>query len=881
MSSRQISHPVFGIGSVLVDNGSTLVVRFASGIQEIEASSVTGLTGVHEAVAKGQVGNVEQLVARVQAAAITSLNDAWGVFSRSRISLLPHQLWVCHRALREWPVRLLIADDVGLGKTVEAGLILWPLLSRKVVQRVLVLTPASLVDQWQDRMRKMFDIRLSIYQPELDSGKRDFWNVHQQVVASLPTLRLDRDDRHERLLDAPDWDLVIVDEAHHLHADEASGKTQGFLLLEKLQKAGKIRSCVLFTATPHRGKDYGFWSLMSLVDGQAFGPGKPEQAMREKLHARLIRNCKQKVVDMQGNRLFQPILQFPEKFEYSPEEAEFYRLMTSFIMSGKAYASGLSSQGRGQVMLVLIALQKLASSSVAAVRGALRTRLTSIRDSARNLRQELEELGSEERDAAEEGALAQWIRSSHQSSMMLMENEIIHLERLLQAAEKVVAESRIQRILEIINERFAEKSVLLFTEYKATQALIVSALMHQFGENSVGFINGDERLNEVLCPDGKVRAIARRRGDMGDAFNAGDIRFLVSTEAGGEGIDLQAKCHCLIHVDLPWNPMRLHQRVGRVNRYGQRHQVQVVSIRNPDTIESRIWDKLEEKLANIMRDLGAAMDEPEDLLQLVLGMSNSKVFDEVFSDGVNAPRQGFDKWFDQKTQNFGGADAVNTVLSLVGHADGFDLSGLRNVPKVDLPDLEPFFLLLLRLNGRKVEVNEQGLTFLTPDSWRNSPKISRKYEHMLFLRAIEGKDAQSRIMGVGHPLVDQAIVEAKSFTVPFSILPGLANTLFIYEVFDRVTTGQGQVKRLLVGVALGGDEARLLLDAQILELMNRHCRHLPGKADASDLALNSDAVLQRCEAADKFVQRALGGLDLPFTVPGVECLAVMANGSER
>ena len=118
MSSRQISHPIFGIGSVLVDNGATLVVRFASGIQEIEASSTTGLTGAHEAVAKGQLGNVEQLVARVQAAAITSLNDAWGVFSRSRISLLPHQLWVCHRAWREWPVRLLIADDVGLGKTV-------------------------------------------------------------------------------------------------------------------------------------------------------------------------------------------------------------------------------------------------------------------------------------------------------------------------------------------------------------------------------------------------------------------------------------------------------------------------------------------------------------------------------------------------------------------------------------------------------------------------------------------------------------------------------------------------------------------------------------------------------------------------------------------
>lgn len=875
MSSQQVSHPVFGIGSVLVNNGSTLVVRFASGIQEIEASSVIVVTGAYEAVAKAKAGNVEQVVARVQAAAITSLNDAWGVFSRSRISLLPHQLWVCHRALREWPVRLLIADDVGLGKTVEAGLILWPLLSRKVVQRVLVLTPASLVDQWQERMRKMFDIRLSIYQPELDSGKRDFWNVHQQVVASLPTLRLDRDDRHERLLDAPDWDLVIVDEAHHLHADEASGKTQGFLLLEKLQKAGKIRSCVLFTATPHRGKDYGFWSLMSLVDGQVFGPGKPEQVMREKLHARLIRNCKQKVVDMQGNRLFQPILQFPEKFEYSPEEAEFYRLMTTFIMSGKAYASGLSSQGRGQVMLVLIALQKLASSSVAAVRGALRTRLASIRDSASHLRQELDELGTEEGDAAEEGALAQWVRSDHQSSMRLMEDEIIHLERLLLAAEKVVAESRVQRILEIINERFAGKSVLLFTEYKATQALIVSALMRQFGENSVGFINGDERLNEVVYPDGKVRSIARKRGDMGDAFNAGDIRFLVSTEAGGEGIDLQAKCHCLIHVDLPWNPMRLHQRVGRVNRYGQRHQVQVVSIRNPDTIESKIWDKLEQKLANIMRDLGAAMDEPEDLLQLVLGMSNQKVFDELFSDGANAPRQGFDKWFDQKTQNFGGTDAVNTVLSLVGNADGFDLRGLKNVPKVDLPDLAPFFQMLLRLNGRKAEATDHGLTFLTPEAWRNSPKVSRKYEDMLFQRDIEGKDAQSRIMGVGHPLVDQAIAQAKGYVETFARIAGMPATLVVYEAFDRITIGQGQVKRVLVGVKFENQNTFLLSDAEILLLLNELCITRQLKEDREISPLDTDRIQNCLREADAMIRKSISTLGLPFGAPEFDCLAVL------
>ncbi|MFB1490243.1 MULTISPECIES: SNF2-related protein [unclassified Thiocapsa] len=121
---------------------------------------------------------------------------------------MPHQLWVCHRALQQWPIRLLIADDVGLGKTIEAGLILWPLLSSVKVRRLLILTPASLVEQWQYRLRTLFDIRMSMYRPEVDTPKAGFWSTHNQVVASLPTLRTDRKGRHERLLDAPRWDML-------------------------------------------------------------------------------------------------------------------------------------------------------------------------------------------------------------------------------------------------------------------------------------------------------------------------------------------------------------------------------------------------------------------------------------------------------------------------------------------------------------------------------------------------------------------------------------------------------------------------------------------------------------------------------------------------
>src|SRR5664279_619763 len=166
-----------------------------------------------------------------------------------------------------------------------------------------------------------------------------------------------------------------------------------------------------------------------------------------------------------------------------------------------------------------------------------------------------------------------------------------------------------------IRDRFAGRSVLFFTEYKATQSLLMSELIRRFGDGCVAFINGDSRADEVVGRDGEVRTVRQTREDAAEKFNDGRVRFLISTEAGGEGIDLQESCHSLIHVDLPWNPMRLHQRVGRLNRYGQKERVEVVTLRNPDTVESRIWDKLNSKIGNIMLAFGHVMEEPEDLLQ--------------------------------------------------------------------------------------------------------------------------------------------------------------------------------------------------------------------------------------------------------------------------
>jgi SNF2 family DNA or RNA helicase len=154
----------------------------------------------------------------------------------------------------------------------------------------------------------------------------------------------------------------------------------------------------------------------------------------------------------------------------------------------------------------------------------------------------------------------------------------------------------------------------------------MSELQNRYGDGCVTFINGDGFIEGVQDAQGRSANQKEDRRRAADRFNRADVRFLVSTEAAGEGIDLQESCSALIHVDLPWNPMRLHQRVGRLSRYGQTRPVDVVTVRNPDTVESRIWECLDQKLDRITLAFQGAMDDPEDMRQLVIGMASPRMF---------------------------------------------------------------------------------------------------------------------------------------------------------------------------------------------------------------------------------------------------------------
>lgn len=877
--NSEVMHPTHGAGVVLMTDRATAVVRFAHGLEQVLAADLTAVLSVVEAIRQAAISPAIEVVARMQAEAIRSVNNAWGVFTRSRISLLPHQLWVCHRALKQWPIRLLVADDVGMGKTIEAGLMLWPLLANRKVQRLLILAPPKLVDQWQYRLKSMFDIRAAKYLPELDTAKADFWGIYSVVVASLPTLRADKHGRHDRLLDAPVWDMVIVDEAHHLNVEENAPKTLGFELVQKMEQAGKIVSCVLFTATPHRGKDHGFWSLMSLLDTKVFGPKQNEGAMLQALPRFLIRNAKQKATDMQGQLLFKPVQQFPETFFYTSAEEDFYQLMSEFIVTGKAYASSLSKTQGGQVMLVLIALQKLASSSIAAVVSALETRRKGLQKASEESRVKLAMLDqtTDGDDDDMQVAMRQWMRNDVNANLYLMENEDQYLEKLVNLGKGVTRETRVLRVLEIIEQKFPNDPVLMFTEYKRTQALVVAELMACFGSECVGFINGDNRLDDVRMPDGRAASLSRRREDVCDAFNAGRLRFLVSTEAGGEGIDLQERCNALIHVDLPWNPMRLHQRVGRLNRYGQKRPVSVVSLRNPDTVEAQIWLKLESKLAQIMRSVGSAMDEPEDLLQLVLGMTRSSEFDAMFAGGVGLSKDRLDKWFDQAAGTFGGESAINTIQKLVGHADSFDVSGLKDVPPVDLPDLLPFFSKVLHVNHRRPKEEGLALSFKTPDEWLTGPAIRRMYEKLTFDRSASVSSGD--LMGVGHPLMEKSLQQALLFAGSVALISKLPAPLLVIAVSDLVTGAGASNRRLIFGLTTAHDGVFLIWrDWEVL----KHLNAISTKAESIDVDDGftwHTGAMSWVESTLEAAPALLHSIKLPFVAPQTQLLGLLLPAS--
>lgn len=549
----------------------------------------------------------------------------------SMVIPLPYQLHALSRAIAGDRIRYLLADEVGLGKTIEAGLIMRELKLRGLVRRTLVVVPKGLVAQWVAEMRTHFDEGFHpLVSGELASYRRldpdeNLWRRYDQVVCPLDSIK-PVDTRHgwsrtdvaarnrERFDDliAAGWDLIIVDESHRLGG--STDQVARFRLGEGLAEASPY--LLLLSATPHQGKTDAFHRLVSLLDRTAFPD--PSFISRERVQPYVIRTEKRRAIDAAGQPLFQPrnTRLFPVAWEERhARQRALYEAVTKYVREGYNKAR---REKRHHVGFLMLLMQRLVTSSTRAIRSALERRLEVLQTPPAQLNLDAE-LPADEWSDMDGQEQADTILSAAISDLR---NERVEVETLLDAAkacEVTGPDPKAETLLDLVYRLQQEEvdpalKILLFTEFVATQEMLRAHL--------------EERGFSVACLNGSMNLDERQRAQ--EAF-AGPVRVLISTDAGGEGLNLQF-CHVVVNYDIPWNPMRIEQRIGRVDRIGQHHPVRAVNLVLEDTVEYRVREVLEAKLAVILEEFGA--DKTADVLD---SAEAGVLFDRLYAEALLDP----------------------------------------------------------------------------------------------------------------------------------------------------------------------------------------------------------------------------------------------------
>lgn len=553
----------------------------------------------------GNEDDAEKLRLRMLAQAIKVWNENTGSLSHLDIEPLPHQINLVHHILLSGNYNWLIADDVGLGKTIETGMLLHALKQRDQARRILLITPAGLTKQWQEELYHKFKLdQFQIYGEDFHINEPRQWKMYDHVIGSID--RFKQAQHLESLLSAEPWDLVIFDESHCLSRRQYGLKfdsSERYDLAKALRE--RTKNMLLLTATPHQGMQDKFVALLELLRPERRNELITLNLNPEILEDMVFRNHKADVTDSEGNFIFQGkitnVLQVPN----SVESLEFDKTLQEYIRKG--YAAG-EAQGRvGRAIgFVMTVYRKLASSSAAAIHQALCNRLQRLKENAETnsswMNEELDEryFGENEELYAD---------SSSPDEFFAGELEL--LETLIdEAAELKATDQKIRLFLNHVIKQILDanpkEKVLIFTEYRTTQQFLKGKLVEKYGADKVALINGSMPHNE--------RSEAIRQFEE-------DGQFLISTEAGGEGINLQKNCHIMVNYDLPWNPMRLVQRIGRLYRYGQKKKVVVFNIQQDDSLDQKIVNLMYDRIETVVDDMAQVQGHEfnEGLKEEILG----------------------------------------------------------------------------------------------------------------------------------------------------------------------------------------------------------------------------------------------------------------------
>lgn len=633
----------------------------------------------------------------------------------SNLIPLPHQILVLEKVMQGVQTRFMLADEVGMGKTIEAGLVLKEKKLRGEVKRVLLIVPKSAMLQWQSEMKEHFAESFFIYDSDLITSmaktfasfeaedELNFWRQHNQIIVSSDALkpiearqgwsqeRVDAYNKYrlEMVVNA-DFDMVIIDEAHKMGGSSTS--VSRFKMAEVLCNA--VPNLLLLTATPHRGKSDHFRRVLQLIDADTFsGEGMPSI---EEIQPYVMRSEKRFAVDYDGRKLFNERTTIRFDVTLDPvrhaTQIALYKHITDYvrICFGKAKSTKRNATG-----LVMVMLQKLASSSTDAILSALRTRLSRLEKG-----EDADELDSYGLDSAmdydDEGMNVEDYSVEYTSSEL--QDEIEMLQKLVEEAEQcrktetdAKATALVEKIYSLRNSGTdGNNKVLVFTEFRQTQDFLIRVLTEQGLQC--------DKVNGSMTMEERHHALVRFRDNA-------DV--LVATDAAGESLNMQF-CHIIINYDLPWNPMALEQRIGRVDRIGQKYEVQAYNMLTNNSVDFRIYNIIVEKLDLIMEELG--IDKTSDVLDSTI---DTKKINHLYLQSLLDPKRfefASESWlYDirKKLNDYRSTEGAIPTIS----PDEINARSAAEVKYSPLPIwLENLMMLYCQTYGFKWRKNLMGLT---------------------------------------------------------------------------------------------------------------------------------------------------------------------------
>ena len=739
-------------------------------------------------------GAMLRLVSEAQRIRLAYLFDPLLAIHTSLVDPLPHQITgVYGEMLTRQPLRFLLADDPGAGKTIMAGLLIKELLTRGDLHRCLIVCPGMLAEQWQDELHFKFHLPFDILtNDKLESARTGNWFL-ETPLAICRLDKLSRDENVQAKLEQTDWDLIVVDEAHKMSASFFSGEvktTKRYRLGQQLSRL--TRHFLLMSATPHNGKEEDFQLFMALLDGDRF-----EGRFRDGVHVvnasdLMRRLVKEQLLKFDGTPLFPERLAYAVSYRLSDLEAQLYKEVTDYVREEFNRADALENEGRkGTVGFALTILQRRLASSPEAIYQSLRRRRERLEKRLREERllkrggsapvqalqalpsyteedlEELEDAPSTEVEQAEEQVIDQ---ATAARTIAELEAEIAILNGLEDLALKVKQSKidkkwdELSKLLQNQSEMFDahghRRKLVIFTEHRDTLNYLTDRIRTLLG-----------RPAAVVTIHGGIGREERRNTQ--EAFTQDkNVEILVATDAAGEGINLQ-RAHLMVNYDIPWNPNRPEQRFGRIHRIGQTEVCHLWNLVADETREGDVFKRLFEKIEEQRRALGGGVFDILGKLFRDQRLRDLLVEAIRYGDRPDVRARLF-----QTVDNLADREHCRQLLEerALAH-DSMDAAKVRQIredmERADARRLQPhfiasFFLEAFRLLGGSVHEREPKRYEVThvPAVIRNRDRligtgqpVLLNYERIAFekdLISIQGKPL-AEFVCPGHPLLDATI----------------------------------------------------------------------------------------------------------------------------